>query len=227
MTKVALVGFDGISWKVLQSYSQYFKNTLQLALGGKRGVNWCVPPYTPRSWTSISTGIDPRKHNILGFGVPNFRGHSEYEFLSSYDVHYPRLTELLGMCGLRSIVINHTLSYPPSGCYLGNQVLVSDDKSPRCFVYPKSFEWRLRHFEMNGSVKPTSTDDKWVVDLAEATRNRIEGMLKLIRMIDPDFLWVVFTESDRIMHFLEFVSAGVRNERVGRLFCDDEMERSY
>jgi predicted AlkP superfamily phosphohydrolase/phosphomutase len=217
-TRVALVGLDGIPWRVLVAYHKHFKNTLQLAATGKSGINWCVPPYTPPSWTSISTGVDAKKHKIFGFTIPDFAKSHRNVYLSSYDVQCPRLPELLAMSGLKSLVFNHVLSYPARGWYLKNQAIVGDTWAPKQFVYPRNLEWCRKFFETKSSFRPSSLNDKWLVDQAEMTSNKVEGMLKLIEATNPDFVWAVFEEPDRVMHRLGYVAAGVRNEGVGQVF---------
>ena len=231
MSKVALIGLDGISWKTILSYDYDFKNILRLTAGGLRGICWCIPPYTPPSWISISTGVGARKHGVLGFSVPCWR-RKHYNPLSSHDIRFPRLSEMLALKGLRSVIINHPFSHPVSGWYTRRQILVSDDISPKKFIYPKNFDKYLRYFQKGLEFKPNRQSDKWVSVLTENILSKIEGTWKLVDAVNPDFLWVMFKEPDTVMHYLQFVAAGLYNEQAANLFSTidefvEEIERRF
>ncbi|WFO75978.1 alkaline phosphatase family protein [Desulfurococcaceae archaeon MEX13E-LK6-19] len=218
MGKLALIGLDGMSWHVLLSYQDAFKSTLKLASNGMRGICWSIPPYTPPSWISISTGVHPLKHKILGFTKPliDKKGNVKTVLIKSTDIKYPRLSEILSMNGMKSLVINHIFSYPLTGWFLFNHVIVSDDTSPQKIIFPRKFNMFLKYFQC--SIKGSKESDKWIVDLAQKLEAKIEGIHKLIQEVEPDFLWVMFKEPDIIMHYLQFVAAGLHNDKVMEVF---------
>jgi len=218
MKKVALIGLDGMSWRSILSYSNCFKNVIHLAANGLKGICWCIPPYTPPSWISISTGVKPQKHGILSFTKPKFSAKNRSTYISSYDISFPRISEMLALKGLKSLVINHIFSYPISGWVTKNHVLVSDDFSPQMFIYPEKFDKYSSYFKNVMKNKPNRRNDKWVLKLNEIVLTKVEGVFKLVDHFDPDFLWIMFKEPDTVMHYLQYVAAGIYNHRVARLF---------
>ncbi|RLG39901.1 MAG: hypothetical protein DRO05_07700, partial [Thermoproteota archaeon] len=208
-------------------YKDHFRNLLRLASCGIRGINWCVPPYTPPSWISISTGVAPTRHRVLGFELIS---GGRTRAISSLDIRFPRISEIMALNNLKSVVINHIFSYPPRGWLLRNHVIVHDDYSPKKFVHPPNMGWVLKYFELP-RLRSRYGDEKCALELKRYVEMRIEGTLRLIEESDPDFLWVVFKEPDTLMHYLPFV-AGSYRAVVGELFSSidefiGEVEKTF
>lgn len=175
------------------------------------------PPYTPPSWTTIFTGVRPSTHKIFGFMKPHIINEKiEFKAYSALDLKYPRLSEILAMHDLKGIVVNHPFSYPITGWYAKNQLIVSDDTSPTDFIYPPRYNKFLRYFK--GRIKGIRGDDKWLIKLNDLLWTKIDGVLKLIDEYPADFLIIVFKEPDTIMHYLPYVARGVVNEKVCKVF---------
>ena len=74
MSKVLLLGIDGITYNVLDpafeaGHMPNYKALLDRSASGY--LTSTVPPYTPPGWTSIFTGVNPGKHGIFGFTLGN------------------------------------------------------------------------------------------------------------------------------------------------------------
>lgn len=219
MGLLGFIGLDGMAWHIIFSYADYgcFKNLLRMAKHSICAVNICHPPYTPPSWTTIFTGVRPSTHKIFGFMRPHIvDGKIEFKAYSALDLKYPRLSEILAMCNLRGIVVNHPFSYPITGWYAKNQIIVSDDISPTNFIYPPKYNKYLKYFKRK--VRGMRGDDRWLTKLNDLLWMKIDGVLKLIDEYSADFLIIVFKEPDTIMHYLPYVARGVVNEKVCKVF---------
>ena len=96
--KIAIIGLDGVN-----------KNLAKL-IGLKKNLidfKSTIPPYTPPAWTSIFTGVNPAKHGIIGWRKVD-KMSMESKVVSSHDVKYPRLSEILDNYGFKSVIIKST-----------------------------------------------------------------------------------------------------------------------
>ena len=77
MTRLLLVGWDAVDWKVIDPLLArgQMPNLAGLIAAGVRGNNATIyPPLSPMVWTSIATGKRPTKHGIHGFTEPTEDG---------------------------------------------------------------------------------------------------------------------------------------------------------
>ncbi len=71
--KVLLIGWDGADWKIINKLMEegIMPSMNYLVNNGVMGnLATLDPPFSPMLWTSISTGMRPDKHGILGFSEP-------------------------------------------------------------------------------------------------------------------------------------------------------------
>lgn len=75
--KVAIIGWDGASWAVIDPllHEGRLPNLKRLLERGSRGVLVATPPFfSPTLWTTLATGFGPREHGVTGFELPGPRG---------------------------------------------------------------------------------------------------------------------------------------------------------
>ena len=69
-----------------------------------------LPPWTPSTWPTIYTGVNPGKHGIYGF--LRFEGY-DWDVVNATDIHEYTLWELLSLQGRSSVVVNAPVTHPP------------------------------------------------------------------------------------------------------------------
>ena len=232
--RVCVIGLDGVGLNNIRIFLD------KLPLNGmSRIINKgftssfiSIPPYTPNAWTSIFTGVNPGKHGIYGFyRVSRIDGY-KVSTVSSYDVMYPRIFEMLSMSNLRSIVINVPLVYPIHGLVgLRNLVAISDWASPRQFIHPKQYEEKYREC----LIEPPH--EWWLITPNVKSYARlVEGFLKkrlglYYELLEEEFdlFVVVFSELDWLMHKIPDIVEGRRLNLIYKVFSlvDDFIRSAY
>ena len=96
MRRVAVIGLDGVPWKVVNKLHSdgVIKHLAELREEGAHGhLASTIPPFTVPAWTSMSTGVNPGKHGA--YATHALRSDYSLRLLTSRDVHYPRVYEIL------------------------------------------------------------------------------------------------------------------------------------
>lgn len=89
--RVVILGLDGMDHKVTSEMldAGQLPNLARLReQGGFSSLGSTLPPISPVAWSSFQTGVNPGKHNIFDFVIPD-----EYTYqpkLSSVEIHPPR-----------------------------------------------------------------------------------------------------------------------------------------
>jgi len=194
--KVAVIGLDGMSWPLLNKLLEDgAMPTLQSVLNDAvRGtLKSTVPPLTPPAWTSIATGVNPGKHGIFDFTV--LSRDNKTRLVSSLDVKYPRIHEMVALKGLKSVCINHPLTYPI--LKMKNIHVISDWISPNLSCYPSFLEDYMKMFP--AYTLEHALSGKLAV-LFEECKGRVAVVNNLMEKIDWNLFWVIYSEPDHIFH---------------------------
>lgn len=200
MKHVIVIGLDGMSWNVL---AELFRRGVMSSVNSfrKEGVygdlKSIIPPFTVPTWTSLSTGVNPGKHGAYSFLMPKKDYGSR--LVSSKEVKCPRMHEVLSMKGLKSVVINLPLSYPPVAL---KGVMISDWLYPKCEVFPNSARSLTKDY--------APLDPLWAqrdpLNYVEKMRLNLESRLGVIERLFLKKSWslffVVFSETDFLLHKL-------------------------
>ena len=210
-TRVLVVGLDGADWYVLSKWASRgelpnIRNILKLGAGGE--LESTVPPVTPPAWTTMVTGKKPEKHGICGgfLKVSYHNGRWAARPYSSLDKRSLEIWDLID----KSIVVNVPLTYPPKKI---DGILVSGMFTPSLdvnFTYPVKFKEEL--FNVSPNYK---TDiriplelrlggagyENLLSEIYEVTKAR-ERLFWYLYKKDWRLLFFVFTETDRIQHFM-------------------------
>jgi len=189
--KVVVIGLDGAN-----------KTTASL-VGIKNDVYdfiSIIPPYTPPSWTSIITGVNPAKHGIIGWQKVSPKSLAT-TLATSKDVKYPRLPELLSAAGLKSIIINLPMTYPMTWADPKTTIVVSDWASPKQEIFPNSLEEKYKEYLVEPPHKWAEGSKKeYPKKVEEFLGIRMEFYYDLLRKYDWNFYFVVFSEIDWFSH---------------------------
>jgi predicted AlkP superfamily phosphohydrolase/phosphomutase len=125
--RVYVVGMDGATWDVIDPLIERGKLPVFKAL--KEGGAWARlrtfdPTLSAVVWTSIATGKTMIKHGIVDWTYVN-RQNIRVPYSSS-EKRTPSLWEMMDEHGLRSVVLNWFVTYPPDAV---RGVMVSDSFS--------------------------------------------------------------------------------------------------
>lgn len=200
--KVAVIGLDGMAWHILDKLFEYgaMPTLKRFVRDSLRGVlESTIPPTTPPAWTSIASGVNPGKHGVFNFLTPPARDDGQ-RILTSNDVAYPRLHEMVALKGLKSVCVNQPLTYPIFK--LKNTRVVSDWMSPTLSHYPKLLDGYAEMFAPYFSKWAGGFDsvDDFLYKLSERAAERVTAVNAMIEELDWTLLWVVYSEPDQIFH---------------------------
>lgn len=219
-----VVGVDALSHDVLERLPAGTTPTIDsvIAEGASGPLEAQLPPWTPSTWPSLYTGVNPGKHGVYGF--LRFEGY-DWEIVDGTDVREHALWELLSEEGYRSVVVNVPVTHPPAEF---DGVLVpgyTAPEDPGCHpdglledIREEIGEYRL----YNPQLSQGTTREDRIDGYEEVTRMRGAAFRYLIDREDPDFGFIQFQQSDTVLH--EFPEEEEAPKRVYTA-VDNEIER--
>lgn len=192
MKRVVLIGLDGAN-----------KTTAEL-VGVKSPLYdfiSTIPPYTPPSWTSIFTGVNPSKHGIIGWQKVDKKSLKS-RVATSKDVQYPRLSEFLESANLKSILINLPMTYPFSGIKKkDNTIIVSDWAAPEQAIFPKKLEAKYKEYLIDPPHQwAKHKKEEYPKKVKEHAETRLNIYYDLLEKEDWNLYFIVFSETDWFSH---------------------------
>ncbi len=204
--RVWLIGLDGASFDILEPIFAAGKMPVLkkvMDTGASGILRSTIVPFTPQAWGSVITGNNAGRHGIFGF-VRQMPGQAP-EFLSSRTLQGDKLWTRLGRGGLKSLVVNVPLTYPPdplNGSMVTGMMTPSTESE---FTYPPQLKDRILKERPDYRLDVTSSIDKsrslaLLDELEAAMEHRVALTLDLLKEQDPDFLFKVFVLPDRIQH---------------------------
>jgi len=204
--RVILVGLDGTPYGLIQ---QLTKNGIMPNLGRLMQQEACVPmrsslpPVSSVAWSSVITGTNSGSHGIFGF--TDLEPMScKYKFPMLSDLKAEPFWETLNRKGKKTVVINVPATYPApqvDGLLISGFVVPDIERA----VYPKKLLPLLK--EMNYRVDPDldlaiHNLDEFMDDLLKVVEARINFTQWAWKEVLWDVFMIVFTETDRLHHFL-------------------------
>lgn len=209
-TRCVVIGLDGADPGLVTRWMAkgLLPNLARLARTGAFGtLRSTVPPITAPAWISLVTGEQPGSHGITGFSAPA-RGSGRYtrDPVDSRAFDVPTLWESAGRHGVRSLVVNVPVTWPPRPMV---GVLVTGMLTPpgAAFTWPAEYEAELRLLQPDYRIDLAWQDYRFrghdlVRDQRAATRARVELCLKLLELKPWELGFFVFTGPDRLQHCL-------------------------
>ncbi|OGW13342.1 MAG: hypothetical protein A3G93_07830 [Nitrospinae bacterium RIFCSPLOWO2_12_FULL_45_22] len=202
--RLVIIGVDGVPYRLIRDLSQtgIMPHTASLIKQGiLRQMASSIPEVSSVAWSSIITGKNPAEHGIFGFtdlapatyrlSFPNFSDLKAPPFW----YHDPKR---------RSVIINVPSTYPAeslNGVLISGFVALDIERA----TYPKTLIPRLMDMDYRidvDSQKAHSSLDLFLKHLDQTLKARIKAYRYLWENIDWDTFMVVFTETDRLSHFL-------------------------
>ena len=161
-----------------------------------------LPEVSPVCWTSLFSGAEPGEHGVYGFGVP-VAGAYQVRPVQASDVCVPRLWDELSAQGRTSVVLNVPLTYPAQAL---RGVMVSGFVAPELTraVHPPELLPQLLAlgYRPEADLEAGVSDPAALLaDLASAIEARA-ALFSQFWESDWDLYVAVFTDSDRVNHFL-------------------------
>lgn len=216
MKKAAVIGLDGVSWSILNMLFRHkaMPNLHELIRNSVRGIlPSTIPPESAPCWTSIATGVNPGKHGIFGFTRPN-KNFDDIQILSSHDVKYLRIHEMVAVQNLKSVCVNQLLTYPIKR--ITGSYVITSWLSPEIKYSPEIGQYARKYRGPTLSRPTTLFNKDWDAEYADLS-SRVDTVNTLMQKIDWDLFWVIYSESDHLLHrYYDLVTNRERN--VMRLF---------
>ena len=182
MSKLIVLGIDGMDWLSTQKLLSELKNIKNLSESGVvTELDSIYPPDSIPSWISIFTGMDPSEHGILesidyfkkdakGFkvNIDTFKGKTFWDEASKI--------------GKKVIVINPLLAYPPwevNGVMASGPVFISGE----VLTFPEDFKVNYPPPPLGGIVDfPTKKELKaFAAKTMRETELIVQYAIKIMR----------------------------------------------
>jgi predicted AlkP superfamily phosphohydrolase/phosphomutase len=203
MRRIIIIGLDGVPFELLRELSetQVMPNTNEIiSCGILKSMQSSIPEISSVAWSSIITGKNPAEHGIFGFTELHPNSY-DLKFPNFYDLKSPPFWNLIEG---KSIIINVPATYPVkeiNGVHISGFVAIELEKS----VYPTSLIPALQKLDYRldvDSMKAHESLDLFLDDLDKTLKARIETYRYLWDYIEWRIFMLIFTGTDRLMHFL-------------------------
>ena len=202
-SKTFIIGLDGVPYGMLKGFADdgTMPNTAKLIGSGVfKQMRSSIPDISSVAWSSIITGVNPATHGIFGFIdlKPN-----------SYKMFFPNFNNLKAdpfwiKAKKPSVIINVPATYPVkpmNGVHISGFVSIDFEKS----VYPPSIIDNIMSVDYRldvDSVKARESMELFLKDADQTLDGRIEAGRYLWETQEFGTFMMVFTGTDRLMHFL-------------------------
>ena len=202
-----VIGFDGATFRLIDPWVQAGKlpTFAKVLNGGVRGnLRSTIRPESSIAWTSFATGKNPGKHGVFGFAAHKENSYST-GINSARSIRSARLWGIAGDYNNRVVVLNVPMTYPPqpiNGCLVSG-MLTPSLKSP--FTYPENLAHDLLSAVDGYTITvhdPGHDEAGFIRKVSHCTEKHKEATLYLMDKCEWDLFVVVFTELDRLQHFL-------------------------
>ncbi|HEV2581840.1 MAG TPA: alkaline phosphatase family protein [Ktedonobacteraceae bacterium] len=207
MTRVLLFGVDGLAFRILNPMIErgLLPNFQRVRDEGAQGIlASTVPPMTPPSWMSISTGVSLSKHGVYDFWEYEQTAEGPRAHVLTHRKGSKAIWNILSEWGKRVVVANVPMTYPPEPV---NGMMLSGYMAPDMradVTYPGEFKQELLDavpeymIDLNPAVSGGQVGDPFAETL-KMTQERI-AMFRLLLSKTWDFCFVAFVGADRIQH---------------------------
>lgn len=202
---VVVIGLDGADWNLITPWIERgdlpnLKAFLEKAAVGD--LTTVYPILSPVCWTSAVTGVNPGKHGIFDFQKEDPDGGDPLIETATNRRAQP-IWVLLSEAGYRVGVMNVPMTYPPDpvrGKMISGFPFPSGDVN---FTYPPELQEKLGDYPLDylGMGMQHRTPDQMYADFLKGQEARAEVAVDWLKSGRYDFLWLVFTGTDKVQHF--------------------------
>ena len=140
MSKIIVLGLDGLSPELVEKWSGELPNLSKLKQDGVwANIRCTVPPTAAQAWTSVRSGRNP---GAFGFWNETYRDDFVYGEPKQADSDTAErvdlLQKMLPKMGQRVAIVNVPASWPPKKIPAGFCVTGPDTQDPKNFTYPET-----------------------------------------------------------------------------------------
>ncbi len=202
MSRMLVIGIDGMDWRVLEPILPGLPHLSRLASSGYGGeLEAIFPPDSVPSWVSIFTGLDPSEHGILE-SIDYFKKDAKRFAVDTAAFRGKTFWDRAGDAGKRVIVVNPLLAYPPwpvRGVMASGPVFISG----RTAVEPPDALDRHETPPLGGIVDfPERHELSAFAEKSGAETRRVtDYTARLMRSERWDLAFVTLLTLDRMFHF--------------------------
>ncbi len=213
--RLLVVGLDSVTFRVLKPLVEAGDlPTFQSIIDeGAHGVLLStVPSVTPPGWVTSFTGVDPGKHNVFDFKdhMTHLEGETKYELASttSRSVRAEPFWTILNRAGVTVGMVNLPMTYPLEaldGYAIAGFPCPTEGEG---LFYPQDLAEEIRREvpDYNFYGVPDHLEkgrpDLYLKRTNTITRDRAKAFLHLLERRPTDVAMIVFTEVDRVQHYL-------------------------
>jgi len=191
----------------------------------------CIPPITVPAWTCMATSNDPGQLGVYGFRNRADYSYGKLTIATNIDVKQPRLWDLIGRQGKKSIILGVPQTYPPrriNGCMISGFLTPTVESN---FTYPAELKAEIQQTVGEYIIDVTGyrTNDKpWLLDqIYKMTEQRFKLAGHLMKNKDWDLFWMVEMGPDRLHHgFWQFMDNNHHRYTPGNRY-ENAIEQYY
>ncbi len=202
MSKVVVVGLDGLDWLVVKSLMDRMPVASSLSRKGWAGEMEAVfPPNSIPSWISIFTGLDPSMHGILE-SVDYFKKGAKQFSVDTGAFRGRTFWDAASEAGKKVVVVNPLLAFPPwdvDGVMASGPVFISGSTT----VAPEGAAGDVEVPPLGGIVD--FPEKKELAAFYEKTKKETiaitEFTARLMETKEWDLTFLTLLTTDRIFHF--------------------------
>jgi predicted AlkP superfamily phosphohydrolase/phosphomutase len=202
MSRVVVIGIDGMDWRTLEPLLPSLPTLRAIAASGfAGGMDSIFPPDSIPSWVSIFTGLDPSEHGILE-SIDYFKKNTRQFSVDTNRFRGRTFWDAASAMGKQSIVVNPLLAYPPwdiRGIMASGPVFISGTADIR----PGNLRGRYALPPLGGIVDfPEKRELSAFAEKSKAeTKAIVDFTVKLLENEPWDLAFVTLLTLDRIFHF--------------------------
>jgi len=203
LKKVLVIGLDGATWDILDTMAEKtLPNIRWLKDRGSWGIlTSTYPPATAPAWVSFQTGMNVFNHGCFDFTFPR-NSLADFRIVNSRDIKGTPFYDLLNTNGIKTILINLPVSYPPRSRGITITCFLTPGEK---FVFPQDLadeipELRRYRILPNASFREEGRMEEYVSDIREVERIRFECAKRLFKEKEWDFFFILFSGMDWIQH---------------------------
>ncbi|MCE4602870.1 MAG: alkaline phosphatase family protein [Desulfurococcales archaeon] len=205
MGRIAVIGFDGATWRVLRPLIDEGRMPSLAGLidSGSSGILWSTTPaVTFPAWHSMLSGLNPGKVGVYGFAQVDV-GAGRYVLNTVNSFRGDPVWRIAGEYGLRSVVINVPTARvePVRGAIVGGPFTAGR------LVYPREYAGLVREagYEAYPEELSKSMLHRGSKPGMDSVRKAIGSRFRVARLLlermKPDLLVMVIFVIDNLQHF--------------------------
>lgn len=201
MSRVLLIGLDGLSWDVVEEFEDSLPTLTRLREQSVTATSLStIPTLTCPALPALYTGQNPGSFGVFDFVKP------DGSIANRTDVDVPALWDYLEAGDVRSVVAGMRTTHPApeiDGVFISGVLSLEDEPH---FVYPESYRDLARRFNDAGpDLNPMidEGDREGIADgLIEQSDVMIDLCIELLEREDPEFGLFWLSPTDSAQHHL-------------------------